>query len=172
MNASLSTTKSGQSRHDVRHTPSSCWLPAPEQVVRSQHQQLGGFRVHLPQVVHVVEAGTHAELHTARLLKEPTPDGNQNSVIEEGIHACKTGRCVCTCSVCNHQVRLSTISLWNVNIHCTHTNRNIPDLMVNSPQANHHYRLLYLTVLTVKSVHTNILFFLVMMAVAESLVDM
>ena len=98
MNASLSTTKSGQSRHDVRHTPSPCWLPAPEQVVRSQHQQLGGFRVHLPQVVHVVEAGTHTELHTARLLKEPTPDGNQNSVIQAGIHARKN-RQVCVCTV-------------------------------------------------------------------------
>ena len=42
-------------------------------MVRVEHKQFCRFRLFVPQVVHVVETGTHTELDTACLLKETTP---------------------------------------------------------------------------------------------------
>ena len=73
-----STIQFGKAWHDVGDTPPPGWLPAPDLVVRVEHENLGRLCLYLPQVVQVMEASTHTELDAARLLKETTSAQNLN----------------------------------------------------------------------------------------------
>ena len=76
-----STIQFGKAWNDVRDTPPLGRLPAPDLVVGVKHENLGGLRLHLPQIVQVMEAGTHTELDAACLLKETTSVHTKNNNI-------------------------------------------------------------------------------------------
>lgn len=133
-----STIQFGKAWNDVRDTPPLGRLPAPDLVVGVKHENLGGLRLHLPQIVQVMEAGTHTELDAACLLKETT-----------SVHTKK-----------KYWILIMFLSSSRQIKNHSHTYR----------KQIHMY--MYLIDLTVKSVHTKILFFFVITAVAASLVDM